>query len=463
MISYLKKTTEYALYLTAFFLSWQTRWIIRPGAVNGGYLEYGTISLYGTDILILLVVVGLAVLKISSAKERRNERMAGLKKFFRPNSAWFYFGLFELAVFFSIFFASDRLLAFFAYARLLLFVGFFWALSAAAYDKIVLIRSFLGGVFLEACLGLWQFFSQSAFANKWLGLAAHQAGDLGTSVVEAAGYGRWLRAYGGLDHPNLFGGLLAVSLIFILHLLAADNREKISNKKISPPVLSVGLVVFSAALLASFSRSAWLALAAGLIVWFLAAASHKDYPAGKFALKAASVFMIVGLLFVNLHAGLFFSRLKGEGRLENISVAERLDYFSVWQKIIKRDWLFGAGIGNYSLAMAGTEPGRPSYYYQPIHNVFLLVWAEVGFLSVIALGGLVGHLFATSYKQLKAGLAGNYAGLALIAELAVFSVFDHWLWSLHSGLFLFVLIIGLHVNKNSQENNQGESVDFTGG
>jgi len=52
------KITEYGLYLLAFLLPWQTRWIIKAGE-----MEYATYSLYGTDIILLAVLLLFAVLK----------------------------------------------------------------------------------------------------------------------------------------------------------------------------------------------------------------------------------------------------------------------------------------------------------------------------------------------------------------------------------------------------------------
>ena len=52
-----EKIISFGLYLLVFLLPWQTRWIIRAGEINGGYWEYGTISLYGTDVLLFLLLV----------------------------------------------------------------------------------------------------------------------------------------------------------------------------------------------------------------------------------------------------------------------------------------------------------------------------------------------------------------------------------------------------------------------
>ena len=52
----LQKIIEYGFYLFLFILPWQTRWIIVPGEINEGYFEYGTYSLYGSDILLIILL-----------------------------------------------------------------------------------------------------------------------------------------------------------------------------------------------------------------------------------------------------------------------------------------------------------------------------------------------------------------------------------------------------------------------
>ena len=108
---------EYGIYIFAFFLSIQTRWIIKAGQLNGGYWEYGTFSLYAVDILLasLLIIWGLSCYK---QKEKSNRAL----KFFK---LWALIAGLDLFIFISIFFASDKALALFNYFKFLLGVGFF--------------------------------------------------------------------------------------------------------------------------------------------------------------------------------------------------------------------------------------------------------------------------------------------------------------------------------------------------
>ena len=53
----LVKIREYLFYLLIFTIPWQTRWIIRDPYLGGEVWEYGRISLYGWDILLVVLVV----------------------------------------------------------------------------------------------------------------------------------------------------------------------------------------------------------------------------------------------------------------------------------------------------------------------------------------------------------------------------------------------------------------------
>src|SRR3989339_860651 len=53
----IKKILNYLILLLIFLLPLQTRYINEYGSLNGGYWEYGTFSLYGTQILLWLIVL----------------------------------------------------------------------------------------------------------------------------------------------------------------------------------------------------------------------------------------------------------------------------------------------------------------------------------------------------------------------------------------------------------------------
>ena len=53
----LKKIQDYLLMVFLFVLPWQTRYIWHYGEINRGYWEYGTYSIYGTEILLWIIIL----------------------------------------------------------------------------------------------------------------------------------------------------------------------------------------------------------------------------------------------------------------------------------------------------------------------------------------------------------------------------------------------------------------------
>lgn len=441
-----EKFIESGLYLLAFILPIQTRWIARAGGSGGAYSEFGTLSLYGTDIL-LLILLGASVFR----KSREPKGSSGLKC--AISGPRFFIGLLGLAAFASIFSAPDKTLAVFGYLRLLSAIGLFALLAGAAYDRAKLIIAFSAGLVLQAFLAVWQFLSQSAFASKWLGMAGHSASALeGESVIEFIG-GRWLRSYGSLDHPNMLGGLLALGLMIIVSRTMARKEiyspfefgsKKYSSEdfawpKIRPVVVRISLfalalVFLSAGLFFSFSRSAWLSLSAGLFVLTIQTVATRRtelFRLGKILAAVALVFIALG----SIYSAPLLTRATGEGRLEEKSFAERQAYSSDYKMIIKADRWFGSGLANFTASVRNLAPGRPAYQYQPVHNVFSLVRAETGLLGLSGLVGMIFILVLQSRNKTEA--------LPVIASLLVLMWFDHWLWSLHFGLLLCWFVFGL--------------------
>ncbi len=529
----LNKIIKYGLYLLVFLLPIQTRWIIKAGELN----EYGTISLYGTDILLILLLFLFVIFKFQSqitnttthchcersetersnpaasrdihgiASSLHSSRLGGIRSVPRNDSEllfskiwWLIAGL-ELIIFISIFFAPDKLVAVYGYARFLLGVGLFWLIVSANYNKIKLVYSLLAGIFLQACLGVWQFLTQSSFACKWLGMAQHNAGDLGVSVVETISSvdgiaERWLRAYGGLDHPNVLGGLLVVGLLLVVgsiikntrmhfnnqdtryrNIRYKDTRNKIqTNSKFQIPItkqfgywnlefvwnlyLVSCIFVFISALFFTFSRGAWLGLIVGLAMMLLIAAVKKNLAVQKKILEIILISGILIFILFNQFQDLVMTRVSADARLEVKSSIERIESYKDSWELIKNNWLFGVGVGNYvkynaNLRIyantANLNYTNKNTFIQPVHNVFLLVWAEIGIIGLLFFISLL--LCVMRYALCdRTRLRGNSLNikLSLLIALSVMFLVDHWWWSLHFGIFLFWLVLGLVLKKDKQ-------------
>ena len=507
----LKIIIEYGLYLFVFFLPIQTRWIIKYGES-----EYGTISLYGTDILLIILIVLFAVLKfqISNSKyqipntithchcEEPEKSVANEGRRSNPvNGAvcvgitspavrndskllfpifWFLIIGLELMIFISVFFAADKLIAVYKYAIFLLGIGLFWLIVNANYNKIKLVYCFLAGIFLQSCLGIWQFLAQSGFACKWLGMAEHDASVLGTSVIEtissADGIGeRWLRAYGGMDHPNVLGGLLTVGLLITISLIVEFNKCKtekfvICNLKFGEnvkkesdfnntqfrkkesqitnyqlPITSIFYLLLITCLFFTFSRGAWLGLVIGVLIMLAAMVIKKDLLGQKKLLQIILASSVLIFVLFSQFQDLVLTRLSNDTRLEVKSNSERIELYKDSWELIKDNWLFGVGIGNYTLEIGNrkSEILDDNVFIQPVHNVFLLIWAEIGifgllFFILIPLCIMYNLLFKNNLRSKNLILS-----VSLLAAISTMFMIDHWWWSLHFGVLLFWLVMGL--------------------
>ena len=493
-MKYLAKTIEYGLYLLVFLLPIQTRWIIKAGVLNGGPWEYGTYSLYGTDILLIIVLLLFVIHTVRSriaghrARNASLARRAGTRNDNNPLNPpleggqinttrndrmlhWFIGGLVLISAV-SVFFAASKPLALYKLGWLILGIGLFWLIVSASYNRLKLIYAIIFGLFFQAFLGIWQFLTQSSFANKWLGMASHDGANLGVSVIEtigADGIGeRWLRAYAGLDHPNILGGIMAVGILMIIWQIIGiervNNFQTIFNDKILKYINSLLLIIFTAALFFSFSRAAWLGLAAGLMVLLFGAVIKKDWLAQKNILQTILISGAVIFILFLQYPNLAMTRLYAGDRLEVKSTNERVESIKNSRLIIKNNWLFGAGLGNYTLALSRQMPGQEIFYYQPAHNVFLLALAETGVMGFIFFIGLLfvvvsdrrgrGKLVYSddNRRLLRSLLLPRNDSIILIALVVVMS-FDHWPWSLHFGVLFFWLMMGLAASEKRDENS----------
>lgn len=430
----MQKLSHWLLYASLFLLPWQTHLILRAGRLNGSDWQYGLIGLYGIDLLILLAFI--ISLFVPAA-----ETFGFKKKTYRYLLCAFLIYLAATAAF-----SLSPALSAFRSANLLLAVFFIYALvqTSAPFRKLSL--AFVLGAAASALLGIWQFINQAAPAASWLGLAAHESDTLGASVIEAVApdgvIERWLRAYGSLDHPNIFGGFMALALILASYLwLSRDGLRK----RTELILIIFSTVAICGGLLVSFSRSAWLAALAGLLVVAIGYLRRPGRQLGEFFAWLGCLVFVAALVSSQYYY-LFTPRLSGDSRLEQLSANERLDGARASLPLIKQHPLLGSGLGTYTLDLSkNSKLKREAWFFQPVHNAYLLAIAELG-----VLGGLL--LFATLFFFLLHllrwhGSAAIDLFVALPLAVAIIAALDHWPFSLYFGPLCSAALLGLLANQ----------------
>lgn len=417
----IERVAELLLLAVVFVLPWQTRWIAIPGELNGGGWEYGTVSLYGLDFLIILFVlfaVGHVVMET--------------KKLELNLSHWLAIFLVVVA-FFSIMFAGNNINALFWFAKLAEGIALFIFIPQVRIRRELVGITLIITAVIQSGVAIQQFFMQEVFGWKWFGMASQLPATLGTQVVEGD-FGRVLRAYGSLPHPNMLAGLLVVAILIAL-------VSFISYKGYYARLFyGAAIPVMSAALWMTFSRQAWVGLAAAIaLVIAVTFIKQKTFPGALAAGIGLILIPMIGLSSAYPH--LVLTRVQSETRLEAQSISERQLYMEQATDLLKNDWVTGVGIGNYTAALhtndINNDITKEAYEYQPVHNIYLLAFAELGIFGFLGFILLLISLWMNRNWKTK----GTLMWALPVTALLVIGLFDHYLWTLHFGIMLLWLTL----------------------
>lgn len=276
-------------------------------------------------------------------------------------------------------------------------------------------------------------------------------GAAGTAIVQADGI-RWLRPYGLLPHPNILAGYFALALLASLVWVLSKNRR----------LWLAGMLIFMPGLwafLLTFSRSAWLGLAAGALailplLWRLSL--HSRQIRLRFAIFTGLAMIAVGLFaalywpFLTARAG-----ISGES-VELRSISDRAVYTEFALRAADEAPLIGLGIGNF--------PWRATWYLQftdydlqgqPAHHVFLSAWAELGLVGFALLALMLAFGMEVALRAVRTRYIASVqsssdkrrgeppvrpdtdsetlaraALLGGVIALVVIGLFDHYPWTL---------------------------------
>jgi hypothetical protein len=477
-----EKIVQYALGMFFVLLPLQTVWLWREPLIGGAKWQYGTIGVYVTDIVLITVLcVGIAMqmkkprlVRFLPEKffdkcallwaEKTHENCHGIfsrppLKTFIPKSfngkkthkPWLYLILiaFVLWAGTSMLWAEDRVLAGYFFFKLVLAAGVFWL--AQSWD--VLRNRKVFGLFLlvaimESALGIWQFLSQSSFASTLLGMSEYESWRAGVSVLKNES-GRWLRAYGTFPHPNMLGAYLGAILVMAVSgwILSNPAEESFSRRK-SFSLFVFWAVILLLGLLLSFSRAAWLGVVVSLTVLAAKVWGRGGYELKYRLVKVLGVIGIAATVFGGVLHEVVFPRFDGETIEREASVTDRALLMRQAEEIIQEHLVLGVGAGNYTLAVMQQHPELPVWEVQPVHNVFLLVLADLGLVGGVLFVVFLGMVVWAGLKDLfqKNQTESAIFFLALLSFIP--SLFlDHFFWTSHFGLLSLFVFLGFMMKR----------------
>lgn len=419
------------IFLLIVLLPFGTRYIFEQGLLGSDLVEPGTVSLFATQLLALLVFLAAAM----------KNGLAGTKAVLaKPSSLFALFFLAAAAI--SALASNNPAIAAVGTAATALGVGVFLAGASTAGGERTARYAFVAGGLVQSALAAAQFYSQEAWSSKWLGMAAHDAATLGASVVETDA-GRWLRAYGSFSHPNMLGLYLAIGVIAAVMC----GNDPILSRRVRLFFDGAAAILVSG-LFFTFSRGAELALLAGMGWLIITTVSRTG--SRKKALSLLRISAFVATVFLALSALLSdvsVTRLTAAGRLETRSVSERASLLDDARRIFFVHPFLGVGPGLMPFEVAANDPTRRGWDYQYVHNIPMLIATEVGLLGLFAgillIISLIGPL-EKGDEERRYPLERYFTGAALVAIFAS-GLFDHYLWTWWPGQVMFWAVAGLHI------------------
>lgn len=223
-------------------------------------------------------------------------------------------------------------------------------------------------------------------------------------------FGRdFLRAYSTFSHPNSLAGFLGVSLLLI------------SQSGIKSGVEKLAVFLGSACLLLTFST--------GAIVGLIIALSLKNLRRIVLVVFWVSIFLsiispVVSSRFLKVYP-------------DSEPVYRRLVLAEAAGEMISEKPVFGEGLNNFiiQLPKKSSYPST-SWWLQPVHNIYLLVFAETGTIGLLVFVFLL-------FTALSRTTVTNKTLASLMLFIIVTGTVDHYWLTLQQNQLLLTLVLGL--------------------
>ena len=233
----------------------------------------------------------------------------------------------------------------------------------------------------------------------WAGERSFSASSPAIALVSLFGR-EFLRPYATFSHPNAMAGYSLVVLFLFI------QKEGLIERTL--------VLVTSALVFLSFSQNAWLALFLSPAAYFVAKRTNGGFV--KFVTTAA-----VASFFLTLLRPSVIAR----------ELLQRIELAVVAGKIISLSPLLGIGAGNFIIQLPANTVQRPIWFLQPVHNIFLLLAAEIG---------LIGLLLFVYFVIRNISTKNSLPVLAILLT----GFFDHYWVSFFQNMMLAALVFGCY-------------------
>ncbi|MCX7881023.1 MAG: O-antigen ligase family protein [Patescibacteria group bacterium] len=393
-LSFKEKLSQWLMVVFLLFLPTQLakHFFLGFSYLSGVRVDYLAIKIYLTDVIFFF----LLCLNLKT-----------VFSFFKKNY-WLFFLLF-----FNFIFALNKQVAFYYSVKVLEWLAVFiiFTKNQLSFKKILL--AFAANGFLELTLAIFQLFYQRSLQGVVYFLGERYFTLITPGIAKISFFGKEiLRPYASFSHPNSLAGFYLLLYFFVL-----------TNKKINRFFYWRFFILFVSASLIflSFSKIAIIGFLFLNLIYFL----KNNKNCGLCFFSRTTTFFILSLIF-----------LQGKG--DPHSFLKRVELFKNSLIIIIQHPLFGVGLGNYLLAQNHFSSPYPLFFNQPVHNIFLLIIAEIGIPMAFFL------FYKLFFFLKKRKFTIDYLLLTIIFT----GFFDHYWLTLQQNFFLLAIVFGLVLKRD---------------
>lgn len=293
---------------------------------------------------------------------------------------------------------------------------------------------------VQALIGILQFHVQHSLNLGFLGEYIALLGTRGLATIDVS-HVKHIRAYGTMPHPNVLAGYLVLCLITGLYYVSQAIKYETTVRetmfhRIRKLIVPCATIIILLGIFFTFSRIAWISTIFALIAFVLFHVKHKNW-------QKALVIGVIGIVSCGTiflgYQNLVVSR--GTESLNSNSISFRETYNHMGLELIKKYPLLGVGVGQYVPALQELYPNLEPWQYQPAHNIFIFLAAELGLLGLALFLIILFEIIKSVWPK-----RGQLLPFTLLLATFVFlfiGLFDHYPLTIQQTRLTFFTVLGM--------------------
>lgn len=426
-MSRLLRLEKYIFYTLVFLLFCQGRIILH--SFGPAFNEWNSIYFYVSDILIIAVIFLWAARKIKDGSRNDSEKQLMSWKIILI--AFLLISCLSLSV------SNNFVLSFYGWLKIFQVILLFFYV-AGNFSRLFSLERFwqvfVASAALQSVVAIVQFFKQHSLGLRYLESPLGPQID-GVAKITVEGE-KLIRAYGLVPHPNILAAILILAIFGLAYLWINSFSQWRYWQKV---IYASALGLIAVALFFTFSRVIALVGISLLIFWATVIFfRQKNYrrPILVFAGIIIAVFCLLAVIYwPQLAIRYDLGELSSEQAL-NL----RIYYNKIALDLIGNSFILGVGQGNFVWTTSSLWL-LPAWMYQPVHNIYLLIGAEIGILGLVF---FIWFLFTLWRRAVKAKISPPANCFVYIFYfIIIVGLLDHFWWDLQQGQIMFWLFLGI--------------------